>query len=277
MRGPLMNINNYTPNMTCYEEVVAKLNAFFLPKENSTYERHLLCQMKQKTDESIDAFIVRLRVQAERCGFGDRIEENVKDQIIENCQSAALRRELLKRGDADLQEVLRIAKIFETVAVQEKSFTREAIKPQTNEANRVQVNSSYVNKNRPMESAQVECHRCEYFGHMARDEKCPAKGKLCNKCNGRDHFAKKFRKRKHQMSAVAKRDDISKVVRTSHEARNQDSSTVHQIVDTDTEYVFNVTTTDNDGEVQCEIGGVTILAVIDSGSKYKLLAADEVL
>ncbi|XP_055615270.1 uncharacterized protein LOC129761559 [Toxorhynchites rutilus septentrionalis] len=74
------------------------------------------------------------------------------------------------------------------------------------------------------------------------------------------------------MPPVAKRDDISKVVRTSHEVRNQGSSTVHQIVDTDTEYVFNVTTTDNDGEVQCEIGGVTISAVIDSGSKYNLLS-----
>lgn len=34
MRGPLINVNNYTPNMTCYEEAVAKLNAFFLPKGN---------------------------------------------------------------------------------------------------------------------------------------------------------------------------------------------------------------------------------------------------
>nr|XP_029715561.1 uncharacterized protein LOC115259186 [Aedes albopictus] len=66
MRGPLLNIENYTPNMTSYEEARARLNEFFLPKENSTYERHLLRQMKQKTGESIDAFTIRLRVQAER-------------------------------------------------------------------------------------------------------------------------------------------------------------------------------------------------------------------
>ncbi|XP_055640757.1 uncharacterized protein LOC129778105 [Toxorhynchites rutilus septentrionalis] len=42
MRGPLLNIEHYTPNMTAYEEARAKLNKFFLPKENSTYERHLL-------------------------------------------------------------------------------------------------------------------------------------------------------------------------------------------------------------------------------------------
>nr|XP_029732539.1 uncharacterized protein LOC115268569 [Aedes albopictus] len=91
MRGPLLNIEHYTPNMTSYEEARAKLNEFFLPKENSTYERHLLRQMKQRSGENIDAFTIRLRVQAERCGFGDRVEENIKDQIIQNCQSATLR------------------------------------------------------------------------------------------------------------------------------------------------------------------------------------------
>lgn len=119
-RGLLVNIEHYTPNMTSYEEVVVKLNKFFVPKENSTYERHLLRQMKQRAGESVDAFTIRLRVQAERCGFGDRAEENIKDQIIQNCQSAILRRDLLKHGDASLEQVLGIAKIFETVAQQEK-------------------------------------------------------------------------------------------------------------------------------------------------------------
>lgn len=85
MRGPLVNIEQYTPNMTSYEEAVSKLSAFFLPKANTTYERHLLRQMKQKVGESIDAFMVRLRIQAERCGFGDKVKKNVKDQIIQNC------------------------------------------------------------------------------------------------------------------------------------------------------------------------------------------------
>lgn len=272
MRGPLMNVDNYTPNMTSYEEAAAKLNAFFLPKENSTYERHLLRQMKQKVDESIDSFTVRLRVQAERCGFGDKVEENVKDQIIENCQSAALRRDLLKRGDADLQEVLRVSKIFETVALQEKSFTRgEMLKPQISEVNRIEVKPSYGKRNRFTDSVRVECHRCGYFGHMARDEKCPARGKSCNKCGGRDHFAKKCRKRKQLMTQ--RRDFVPATADNgSDDNRNQGSNDVNQIVDTETEYVFNVTTTNNDGEVQCEIGGVAVSVVIDSGSKYNLLS-----
>lgn len=36
------------------------------------------------------------------------------------------------------------------------------------------------------------------MGHETKDEKCPAKGKLCNRCGGRDHFGKKCRSRKRR-------------------------------------------------------------------------------
>lgn len=115
MRGPLVNVEHYTPSMTSYEEACARLNEFFLPKENYTYERHLLRQMKQRVGESIDAFTIRLRVQAERCGFDDRMEEHIKDQIIQRSQPDTLRRDLLKRGDASLEEIVNVVKIYETV------------------------------------------------------------------------------------------------------------------------------------------------------------------
>lgn len=273
MRGPLVNIEQYTPNMTSYEEATSKLNAFFLPKENATYERHLLRQMKQKSGESIDAFTVRLRIQAERCGFGEKVEENVKDQIIQNCQSTALRRDLLKRGDATLEEVLRVAKIFETVAQQEKSFGGVEQKPSTSDVNKIEV-KPFNKRIRLAEPMRVECHRCGYFGHMARDEKCPARGKSCNKCGGRDHFAKKCRKRKYPAESTAKRDfgGQESIVSDSRKPGYKDSSTVKHIVDAETEYVFNVTTPDSNGELNCVIGGVPTSAMIDSGSKYNLLS-----
>lgn len=115
LRGPRANISLYPPNMTVYEEAVTKLNAFFLKKVNWTYERHILRQMKQNTDEVINSFTIRLRLQGERCGFGEAIDDNVKDQIIQNCQSAALRREFLKKDDPTLEDILRVAKVFEVI------------------------------------------------------------------------------------------------------------------------------------------------------------------
>lgn len=273
LRGPLLNVENYTPNMSSYEETVAKLNTFFLPSENTTYERHLLRQIEQKAGENIDAFTVKLRVQAERCGFGDKVEENIKDQIIEKCQSVTLRRELLKKGDASLEEVLRVAKIYETVAHQEKSFAADNIpKTQINEVSKIEAKPSYGNPSRFVGTRRVECHRCGYFGHLARDDKCPAKGKSCNKCGGRDHFAKKCRKRKQPAEYQYQRDikNSNKIASVGHDSPQ--SSAVQNIADGRSEYIFNVTTIDSNGEMNCEIGGVNVIVVIDSGSKYNLLS-----
>ncbi|XP_058827476.1 uncharacterized protein LOC131687412 [Topomyia yanbarensis] len=274
MRGPLVNVECYTPNMTSYEEVVTKLNSFFLPKENATYERHLLRQMKQVSGESIDAFTVRLRVQAERCGFGDKVEENVKDQIIQNCQSAILRRDLLKQGDASLKDVLAVAKIFETVAQQEKSFAGTVQpNPPVNEINKIEASSSQGKRNFLDTVERTECYRCGYFGHMARDDKCPAKGKSCNKCGNRDHFAKKCRTRKQPFYSKDKREkDHTDKTLERREHTDKVPSTVQHINNENTEYVFNVTTSDGNDEMLCEIGGVTVAVVIDSGSKYNILS-----
>ncbi|XP_055525274.1 uncharacterized protein K02A2.6-like isoform X2 [Wyeomyia smithii] len=281
MRGPLLNVERYFPNMTGYDEVKAKLNEFFLPKENSTYERHLLRQMQQKAGENIDAFTIRLRVQAERCGFGDRLDENIKDQIIQNCQSTALRRELLKRGDVSLEEVLSTAKIFETVAQQEKSFTNgDGMKPPVSEVNKVDLTPSSSKRMRFAGPNNFECHRCGYLGHLARDDSCPARGKTCSKCFGKNHFAKKCRTRhptkpkSYPKSERSGNEQTPTVSSKSNE--NENSHTVKHIADDSVndyaEYIFNVTSCDSNAEMQCEIGGVSVSAVIDSGSKYNLLS-----
>lgn len=288
MRGPLRNVEHYTPNMTSFDEAKAKLNGFFMPKENSTYERHLLRQMKQKAGENIDAFTIRLRVQAERCGFGDRVDENIKDQIIQNCQSATLRRDLLKRGDVSLEEVLSMAKIHETVAQQEKSFANgDAMKPHTSDVNQVNVTPSYGKRQRQetAEPKQFECHRCGYVGHLAKDPACPARGKSCMKCGGADHFAQKCQtKRPKRMDGYRRfgRPGSGRTFKANSRPDNKDDNShiVKHILDDvaddraddKTEYIFNVTSCDSDGEMQCEIGGVPVSVVIDSGSKYNLLS-----
>ncbi|XP_061499294.1 uncharacterized protein LOC133391233 isoform X1 [Anopheles gambiae] len=266
--GPLANVERYTPNRTAYQEAIARLDNFFLPKQNPTYERHLLRQVKQKSRESFDSFIMRLRVQADRCGFGDKMEEYVKDQVIENCQSASLRRELLKQGDASLDKIVSVAKIFETVAYQEKLFADN--KEQVELVHKIEE-PQYGKKRKFLESSQRECHRCGYSGHLAKENKCPAKGKLCNKCGGRDHFAKKCRTKQSDYT----RKTYSKQDRNyiaSNNKGDQKPSIVNHIANENTEYVFHLTNSGKNSEVKCNVGGVPLTAVIDSGCKYNLIS-----
>lgn len=270
LRGPLVNVERYTPNMTCYGEAKAKLDAFFLPKGNATYERHVLRQMKQNTGESIDAFTVRLRIQAERCDFEDKVEENIKDQVIQSCLSSAMRRGLLKRGDASLEEILKIAKIYETLQLQEKLYTAgPEQKVVSNNVNKIDEKPQRARNPRAELNFRSDCNRCGYSGHAANDKKCPARGKTCNKCGGNDHFARKCRKRSQSQSTS---DNRPKSNGQGKPDSDKDKSTVKNIIDGEVEYVFNVTSVNDSGEICGEIGGVVASMVIDSGSRYNLLS-----
>lgn len=71
--GPLAD--GYVVEQSDYVRMVDKLNNFFAPKRNPTYERHVFRKMKHAKDEKVDLFVMKLRQQAELCELGDRLEE----------------------------------------------------------------------------------------------------------------------------------------------------------------------------------------------------------
>ena len=39
-------------------------------------------------------------------------------------------------------------------------------------------------------TGEMICCRCSLMRHFSRDPQCPARGKTCRKCHGKDHFEK---------------------------------------------------------------------------------------
>lgn len=245
-RGPLKT--GYVPHLSEYEMAIEKLNDHFQPKKNSTYERYELRKLEQATDEKIAVFAMRLRKQAERCDLGDKLEEHVKDQLIGKYSSPTLRGKLLALGDANLDVVLRGAKAFEAVLEQSKALGDD----KTDYVKEADVNKINV---RPKLSQfgndiGVECHRCGFTGHRQYDEKCPAKGKPCNKCGGLNHFSRKCRSKKRVRQVIEKTTQASKEPNTNVKSEENASQpkqtkveeTVKYVSDAtgDNEYVFHI-------------------------------------
>ena len=96
-----------------YERLIRLLNEHFSPKKNTTYERHMFRGLKQNS-ETTDAFLTKLKVHANKCEFGSEAESNIREQFIEGCEDKELRRRILEKGDeADLEEIVRMAKSLE--------------------------------------------------------------------------------------------------------------------------------------------------------------------
>lgn len=224
-KGPL--ITGYVPfEKDPYVGALSKLEGFFAPKKCSSYERHVFRKIHQKKGERFDSLLMRLRTQADRCNFGSKLDENVKDQITIGCSSGLLQRKILERGDESLESVIKLARVCESAIDQQKSLgdcSRHEVSesprlpqmlrdPQTDpvtqansnvevckiEASRYNDRPGYYNK-RKFDSSNHErtnyqngeCDRCGFRGHKSNDPRCPAKGKKCNKCGKMDHFIKK--------------------------------------------------------------------------------------
>lgn len=280
-RGPL--ITGFLPfQQDEYIEAVAKLDKFFAPKRNLSYERHMFRKMKQEKTERIDSFVMRLRTQVERCEFDANQDENIRDQITSGCFSDSLRRKILERGDINLDAIMKIARIAEAVSEQQKEFSHapkndNKENTDTNEVCKIgnrMFTGGRNNSNRNYSG--MECARCGWKGHRANDEKCPAKGKTCTKCGKTNHFARKCRTRSAQNQESKESD--SKETSTPPAKFKRENQPVQAIVQTnqydDYEDIFCDTTPNETNKIWVHVGGIEIKVVVDSGSKYNIVDRD---
>lgn len=101
-----------------YDTAVAKLNEYFSPQVNTTYEVYNFRHAKQKEGELLDSHPTRLRQLAKTCEFS-AIDKEIKEHIILTCTSSPLRRRAL-RENPTLEALLKLGRALELSAKQAK-------------------------------------------------------------------------------------------------------------------------------------------------------------
>lgn len=84
--------------------------------------------MKQRESETVDDFVVRSRVAADRCGFLNDTDKEIKRRIIEGCISKSLRKHILENDGVLLKDILIRARAAEAAANQSASIEKAAKK-----------------------------------------------------------------------------------------------------------------------------------------------------
>lgn len=225
-----------------------------------------------------------MRQQASDCGFdkySDEVQEVLTeifltDVIIEGCLSQELRRRILQQ-DRPLAEIEALGVTLEGIELQVKDFGHKANDHTVNQqvlkissnatGNPVHRSGNLLSKpNRPYhsKSTNYSCYNCGRPGHIASAEICPAKGKVCHSCKRVGHFEAHCRFRKLQ----AKSSVPPKKIRIVEEEKNPTSEHIPDDVGK-TYYTFY---TGNDSNVmKCEVGGVALELLVDSGSDVNLV------
>lgn len=246
--------------------------------------------MNQNINERFDSFVMRLRIQANRCEFGQQVDENIKDQITSSCNSSLLRRKILERDEIILDDIVKMAKIIEAVDEQQKDFDNRNKNNEEYDSKSTEVckldfykKSDNFRKHNISNnvSVNIECNRCGFRGHKSNYEKCPAKGKECKNCGKKDHFARKCFTRtgstlKRKLNREGNDEKPNKIRHDSDEVSIQmieDTKTTNAVYD-DYEDIFMLTTPKESNSIWCKIGTIEVQAVVDSGSKYNIIDRD---
>lgn len=290
--------SGYVFKRDVYANAIEKLNAFFEPKQNVSYERHIYRQIQQKKDERFDMFVIRLREQADRCNFGDELDGNIREQITTGCYSDILRGRILEKNHLDLNQIIRMAQISEMVLKQKERFERGT--PQQSERGTPQQSEPLANGTKIESVCKIEnkqkfvsrkrfggfdgfCGRCGSKGHKSADEKCPARGKSCNLCGRKDHFARRcfaresggqsngFLKRKADTRDIDQ--PIGKVKREEVQLVQSGIETGNSQTDFASEYedIFCMMSESDKNKLWCVIGRIDAVVVVDSGSRYNVV------
>ena len=189
-----------------FKHVKVKLDAYFGPKVNVTFEIYTFCQLSQEEDESIDK--TRLREAAGRCNFHDKDRE-IKDQIVQKCHSDRLRRKAL-REDPTLNNFIAAARAMEMADRQAKTMEDPNVMRVPTKSKSVSaVSESHVNKvsqrgkantkkeiNKFSKSTEKTCFSCGGARPHPTRRSCPAFRVECHSCGGKNHCVKLCKKRK---------------------------------------------------------------------------------
>ena len=125
---------------TPYKTSLEALDQHFCIEKDIAFERLTFRAANQLEKESIEQYITRLRQLAQYCEYGNKIESNIRDQIISSCLSSKLRKQLLTEPDLTLTKLALFAQAMEdashyTKQIEEKNQVPSQVVESLNKLN----------------------------------------------------------------------------------------------------------------------------------------------
>lgn len=276
-----------------FNKVIRRLDNYFAPKRHDTFERYSFWSQKPAPGETLDRFLLRAKILANKCQFGATERESKDAAVIDKIVMLAppeLRRKILERPTINLDDLTNLVNTHLSVQLQIRELGQHA--PGSGnvlDASRGQVFINKISSDNGSRWSQNrttgDCGRCGYKMHQF-DEQCPARNVKCRTCNFMGHFAKKCRSAPKKHNFVAPESRKRKIgdstdYQTSHRPKvsrvnaigNQESSmqSLEQSDRQGTESFIYAISDNHDEMIWCKVGQILVEMMIDSGSKHNII------
>ncbi|XP_067648032.1 uncharacterized protein [Eurosta solidaginis] len=176
------------------EAVTKSFENYCSPKANETVERHLFFTRVQQSGENFTNYLTDLKTLSATCGFGNLKDSLIKDRIVCGIRDSELRNRLLREDKLDLEKCTQICKTVELADIQMKTIGEDSkvhlIKKKCRQPCIKMQTGSHISNDKERSSTYNQQRECQRCGRQHGYGQCPAFGKVCNNCKGKNHYAK---------------------------------------------------------------------------------------
>jgi len=169
-------------------DVLVKFDSYFNPRRNLFYKWYVFMSMNQGDGEPIDMFVKRLKTQANKCEFKGKREMMILVRCVFGIKDQRLKEKLLQDKTVGLNGAINL--------IRASKFTKSQLAEISGERSVSIVKSEGRPSPRQIPvSAPRKVTDCRFCGFDYMKEKCPAFGKDCRACGGKNHFRSKCTKK----------------------------------------------------------------------------------
>ena len=186
---------------TDLQTVYKKFRMYVAPRSTMFVSRHKFYTRVQGPTESVDSFLMGLRLLVKDCAFPAAfVDEMIRDRLVLGTNSEETKKRYLdSREDVDLFAALNIARAQESTrrhlkcmgGSENAGVQAVGVSEKTAVPNRHKYGgrgNGGAGKQAPQRSTADRCPKCNQDSHPSMNS-CPAKGKRCGNCKRYNHFA----------------------------------------------------------------------------------------
>ena len=163
-----------------FDAIIGRLDAYFVPNKNLSYERYVFKKAQQLSTEDSTTYITRLRTLADCCEYSE-MENEISDHFVATCRSNKLRKTLLREQNLILTKLQEISRNEEAANWQASDVEHEKLKDPVNKLSK----PFYKGKDA---HSDKKCFKCGDNFHKGHLKNCKAEGKTCCKCGKTGHL-----------------------------------------------------------------------------------------
>ena len=177
------------PTAVPYQELVDLVQTHYNPRPSLIVQRFKFNSRTQQPGESVASYVAELRKLSEHCGYGQSLDEMLRDRLVCGMAEVRTQQRLLAEVDLTFEKAMKIAQAMELAERDAKALRHPGTHPveSVHKVHGGTACSQSSTDRKPSSAGRKPCYRC---GAQHDPALCCFREVVCHACGKKGHIKK---------------------------------------------------------------------------------------